>query len=292
MASPTPLDGDIQLLGPAARASLAKLFLVAGGQQAVHDDMVVALEDPSLWCVPMRAADEARVLAKAMAAVPLSSSLATPATPPIAAITQVAALTDGSTAVKGAFSQIEQAWRAGGDVVIAPEWLFVPEKGVALSSADKDALVKRLAALTVGSNRLLVPGTIPWADDAGGYHNTVFAFSDGAVVKEIDKRGDGDDVAIAARAGLTHTARPETSTFAWRGIVVGLEICRDHGDARLRFELLGGRRDVVDLHLVVSSGVWLKNAAVGIGGHAVVAQGDGVNANEHVVRSASGFVAP
>lgn len=285
---PTSLDSDLALLSDASRAAIAKLFLVVGNDRGVRDDVVDALSDAALWCVPMRPTDEARVLAAAMAAVPVSKTTAKTPMTPINGIEVITAQTDGKTAVQGALDLVKQAWSGGADVVIAPEWFFVPADGVALSRTAKDALVTTLAELTRGSDRLLVPGTIPWADDDGGYHNTAFAFCDGHLVKEVDKRGDGDDVDIANSAGLTHAARPADSRFAWRGVDVGLEVCRDHGDARLRWELLGGPRDVVDLHLVVSSGVWLKHAAVGVAGHAVVAQGDGVNANEHLVRAANG----
>lgn len=59
---------------------------------------------------------------------------------------------------------------------------------------------------------------------------------------------------------------------------MGLEICRDHGDARLRWDLedddVGGGRRTVDLQLVVSCGVELKHPAVGMGGACLVSNGD------------------
>ncbi|HEY1099070.1 MAG TPA: hypothetical protein VGF99_09075, partial [Myxococcota bacterium] len=200
---------------------------------------------------------------------------------------------DGRTAVADAFALVEKAWAGGADVVLAPEWLFVPAHGPSLSAADKDVLLDRLAALTRGSERLLVPGTIPWHDDddvvGGGYHNTAFALCDGRVVFAVDKRGDGDDVDIAKGMGRRHVADGGGSTFEWRGVTVGLEVCRDHGDARLRHELLAaGKRDVVDLQLVVSSGVWLKHAAIGIGGMVLVAQGDGIAGHERGTRGDDG----
>lgn len=289
---PAALDSDVALLGESARQQLTRLFVVVGNDAVVKAAVVDALADPSLWCVPMRTSDEQRVLAAAMGAVPLSSSKAKQPSPPIARIDAVDAVTDGKTAIAGAFGKIEAAWAGGADVVIAPEWLFVPENGppqqVAHDVKGRDALVAQLAALTAGSDRLLVPGTIPWVDDDGGYHNTAYAFSDGKVAFDVDKRGDGDDVDIAKVAGFDFVSRPSSSTFSWRGVTVGLEVCRDHGDARLRYELLGKPRDVVDLHLVVSSGVWLKHPAVGVGGAIVVAQGDGIAGHERARRGDDG----
>ncbi len=274
------------MLGEPSRQALTKLLFLHGNS-AVGAAIVEVLEEPSLWCVPMRPNDEARVLAKAIEAVPLSKIAAKAPSTPLA-FTAIDARTDGKTAVDNALPRLQHAWSAGGDVVVAPEWFFVPAHGVAMSAVDKDALVDHLAAMTAGSDRLLVPGTVPWADDDGGYHNTAFAFSDGKLLHSVDKRGDGDDVDIATGAGLTHVSDDGGSTFSWRGVTVGLEVCRDHGDARLRWELLGTSRDVVDLQVVVSSGVWLKHAAVGVGGEIVVAQGDGIAGAERGHRDASG----
>lgn len=286
-AWPKHLNEELALLGEPARQALTKLLFLHGNS-AVGEAIVAQLEDPSLWCVPMRPNDEARVLAKAIDAVPLSNAPVKTPTSPIAVLHAIEARTDGKTAVDNALPRLQAAWDKGGDVVVAPEWFFVPAHGVAMSAADKDALVAQLAKLTVGSDRLLVPGTLPWADDDGGYHNTAFAFSGGEVLHSVDKRGDGDDVDIARGAGLHHVSDEGGSTFAWRGVTVGLEVCRDHGDARLRWELLGTSRDVVDLQVVVSSGVWLKHAAVGVGGQVVVAQGDGIAGAELGRRDAGG----
>ncbi len=55
---------------------------------------------------------------------------------------------------------------------------------------------------------------------------------------------------------------------------MALEICRDHGDARARWDLEHAGRSTVDLQLVVSNGVDLKRPAVGMGGVVLVANGD------------------
>jgi hypothetical protein len=289
-ALPATTRDDVALMGAEAQAKLASLVAAVDAQ--LLGDIVDAIAEPTLWCVPMRPADEARVLAAAINAVPVASVRAKRGVPAADDIAIVDVKTNGTDAVAGdidgAFALVEAAWRSSSAVVMAPEWLFVPASGVALSRADKDALVARLAALTAGSDRLLVPGTIPWADGDGGYHNTAMAFSNGQVVHSVDKRGDGDDVGIANGAGLSFVSNPGHSTFRWRGLSVGLEVCRDHGDARLRYELLASGKGTVDLQLVVSSGVWLKHAAVAVGGVVAVAQGDGIAGAEVATRADDG----
>lgn len=289
---PAAARDDVALLGTEAQATLARLVLRHAGDASTIADIADAIAAPTLWCVPMKLADERRVLAAAIAAVPLPAVAARSGVPGPNDVVVVDAVTNGKDAVTDAFARLEAAWHAGGDVVMAPEWFFVPDDGVAMTRGARDALMHKLAALTAGSDRLLVPGTLPWRDDDGGYHNTAMAFSNGRLLHSVDKRGDGDDVDIATGAGLRFVSTPGHSTFRWRGLGVGLEICRDHGDARLRYELAESGKHVVDLHLVVSSGVWLKHPAVGVGGTVAVAQGDGVNGSERATRGPKGLEFP
>jgi hypothetical protein len=280
---PRALASRMAELSSDARADFAKLWFVCGADRALKKAVSAVLMDDMNWTMTMTTADERRLLAKAMDAVPV------PSTPSKRAdrcrtVSIVREVTDGKRAVPNALETLRRAWANGDDVTMGPEWLLVPHGKLAWSEAEKDALVQRIAALTDGSDRLLTPGTIPWHDDEGRYHNTAYAISDGRVLLALDKRGDGDDVDIAQSAGLTFASDASASTFAWRGLRVGLEICRDHGDARMRFELLGQKP--LDLHLVVSSGVWLKHANVGVGGACVVAQGDASFTPEAMVRGA------
>jgi hypothetical protein len=286
---PASTRDDVALLGAEARDALARLVLRHAGDASAIADIVDGIASPTLWCVPMKLADERRVLAAAIGAVAVPAVAARAGVPGPDDVAVVDAVTNGTDAVKDAFSRLEAVWQAGADVVMAPEWFFVPDDGVAMSRGARDALMQRLAALTAGSDRLLVPGTLPWRDDDGGYHNTAMAFSNGRLLHSVDKRGDGDDVDIATGAGLRFVSTPGHSTFRWRDLRVGLEVCRDHGDARLRHELAERGLDVVDLHLVVSSGVWLKHPAVGVGGTVAVAQGDGINGSERASRGPGGL---
>jgi len=286
---PAATRDDVPLLGTDAQATLARLVLRHAGEAGTIADIADAIASPTLWCVPMKLADERRVLAAAIAAVALPAVAARSGVPGPDAVVVVDAVTNGTDAVKDAFARLEAARHAGGDVVMAPEWFFVPDSGVAMTRPARDALMQRLAALTAGSDRLLVPGTLPWQDDDGGYHNTAMAFSNGRLLHSVDKRGDGDDVDIATGAGLRFVSTPGHSTFRWRGLSVGLEVCRDHGDARLRYELAEGGKHVVDLHLIVSSGVWLKHAAVGVGGTVARATASTSPSGPRAGRRASSF---
>jgi hypothetical protein len=259
------------LLTRHGQQELWRLAVAAGtrGQRALF---AKTMANEALWSVPMSNADEQRVLSRAVACVPLSPR----ASSSPSSVAFVTATTDGQHTVAGAFDKVAAAYANGADVTLAPEWMFVPTRGVSMSRAAYDTLVAKLCALTEGDDRLLVPGTLPWHDDNGGYHNTAVAISNGKVIATLDKMGDGDDVEIAQSAGKTYApGEGGCAVFRWRNMRVGLEICRDHGDARLRRHLLGNADERVDVQLVVSSGVWFQHAAVGNGGCVLVAQGDG-----------------
>lgn len=261
-----------------------------GAHPDVKEAMLAVLDDPTMFSMQMTAQDEQRLLGALWSCVPVS---ATKAAPVDVTVGFVDAVTDGLQPVPDAFAKVEAAWRGGACVVLAPEWLFVGD-GAPLTKAGHDDLLQKLCALTAGSDRLCVPGTIAWADDRGRLHNTAYAISNGEVVYRTDKRGDGGDVDIARHHALVYFSRDvEHTTFAWRGLTVGLEICRDHGDARLRRALAErGQPDTVDLQLVVSSGVWVKHAAIGVGGVVALAQGDGTLQHEHYRRADSGRLEP
>lgn len=277
-------------LSSSIRAEVALVVERHAHVPAVRAAMLDVLDDAALFPLRMTKQDEERVIASLWACVPVSS---TPSKPVDVRVGFVDATTDGLTPVPNAFARVQTAWDAGSDVVLAPEWLFVGD-GKPLSRAEHDVLVEQCKALTANSDRLCVPGTIAWADERGRLHNSAYAFSNGELVYSTDKRGDGGDVDIARHHALVYFSREVPSpTFTWRGLTVGLEICRDHGDARLRRSLAtAGGADTVDLQLVVSSGVWVKHSAVGIGGVVALAQGEGVLQHEQYRRGNDGTLAP
>lgn len=221
--------------------------------------------------------DEQR-LGRLMGAIPLDEA---PVDPPLGPLSAAVLCVGTGTEhkVDDPVALLEQALTRApdADVIMGPEWLFVPE-GRFYSAAEAESLIDQLAALSARTEALFVPGSIAWVDDDGGYHNTALAFEKGHVLKRYDKRNDGDDISFAKAHGATYARGNTDSLFQWRGRTVGLEVCRDHGDARLRWDLetddAPTARRSVDLQLVVSCGVDLKHPAVGLGGICLVANGD------------------
>jgi hypothetical protein len=215
---------------------------------------------------------------KLMSAIPLDEAPVDPPLPPLqAAVLCVETATRHK--VDAPLALLERSLAAAGDVdvLLAPEWLFVPE-GRLHTAAEADDIIAALCALSAGRDGLLVPGSIAWVDDDGGYHNTAVALCDGAVLKRLDKAHDGDDIDFARAHGATYARGEGDGVFTWRGRRVGLEICRDHADAKLRWDLeddvVSDGRRTVDLQLVVSCGVAFRHTAVGMGGACLLANGE------------------
>lgn len=155
------------------------------------------------------------------------------------------------------------------DILIGPEWFFVPPGGV-YSAREYAALRRALAALSAGREVLLVPGTIA-RTAAGKYRNTALALDRGDVLLEYDKRTDGGDTRLGADVGLAWQHGRGAGTFSWRGHAVGLEVCMDHSVGVLRLDEVQG----LDLQIVVSAGVTphLKNVQLRRGGHLLLTNG-------------------
>src|SRR4249919_374126 len=75
-ALPRDLQGDVDRLTPAARGDLGRLLFLHARDPALRRAIIAALSDAALWPVPMHDNDERRVLAQAMAAVPLPDEAA------------------------------------------------------------------------------------------------------------------------------------------------------------------------------------------------------------------------
>lgn len=252
-----------------------QLWDAYAGDPKVKDAIEFVLEDsffdPMLDVIP----DEQR-LGRLMGAIPLPAEVSQ--VPPLS-FAVVEAHTTTSHQVKEPLKLLQEALaHSNADVVMAPEWFFVPD-GRFFTADEFDDLCSKLQQMSAGSDRLLVPGTIAWVDDDGGYHNTALAFADGKLLKRCDKRHDGDDIDFAQQHGATYARGEGDAVFAWRGLTVGLEVCRDHGDATLRWDLehAGGDRRTVDVQLVVSSGVDVTHTAIGVGGVVACANGDAVS---------------
>jgi hypothetical protein len=266
---------SLRLLSPAAKGEFDRLMALMSRRATVDVDQLGELLERGL-VVPMKGVDEHRLLQALVRMIPARSR---PSTRPNDAVL-VRALTDGEHEVKNAFATLSQAYQRGAAITVAPEWFFVPAGAVAMTKSQRDALLQRLCALTVGSDRLLVPGTLPWIDDRGGYHNTAYALSAGKVLHSVDKQslGGEEDFLPDHHAFVADPVRDWT--FLWRDHRVSLEVCRDHGDGRARRALLGSADEGVDVQVVVSSGVWCVHHAAGEGGVILLAQGDASQSGE------------
>jgi predicted amidohydrolase len=164
-------------------------------------------------------------------------------------------------------------------VVVAPEWFFLPKDRLH-TQAEVRALREALLTATAGRDVLLVAGTVGYKDARGRYHNTALVIANGALLVGYDKCADGGDADLARRHRARFARGSETPIVRWRGLDVGIEICRDHGDGLLRFRLLTAPRARVDLHVVVSAGVGPRHVAAGLGGVLVHVDGCTLGAEE------------
>jgi len=164
---------------------------------------------------------------------------------------------------------MESAMDEGLDVLVAPEYAFVP--GRPLSRDEKDGLVGRLAGLTKGRDVLLVPGTYAWVDD-DYLHNTLPLLHDGELVHSYDKKEDGGDGHIAERYGRAFAPGDKSGVVAYKDLDLGLELCADHRAGALYAE---AGDNALDLQFVVSCGMGLMGdrMAVHEGGYAVLCDG-------------------
>jgi hypothetical protein len=135
-------------------------------------------------------------------------------------------------------------------VFTAPEWFFKrPDEP--FSEGDKDTIKKTVQQLSYAApNLLIVPGSVVWGSIKKGLHNTTFAYLNGHLLREIDKRlNAGDTATYKDKAGTERAAKaayttgqgrstPEmggeaqgSSFFSVGDVNVSLEICADHGRA-------------------------------------------------------------
>lgn len=189
---------------------------------------------------------------------------------------------------------VKRALATNAEVILAPEW-FSCQEGRLLSFEEKELFESELLKASEGKRALIVPGSMPWIDQQGRYHNTALAISNGRLLASYDKQNDGEDRELGKAYGADWLpGKTPPPVFQWKGLRVGLEICRDHGDSLLRWSLERKNETPVDLQLIVSAGVPLQQAHVGLGGVAIVAQVPEIDPSarmsEVVTRSADGSI--
>lgn len=152
--------------------------------------------------------------------------------------------------------------KADYDIVIAPEYSFVPEYKV-FDEDIKNEILESVICASKGSRTLVLPGTFLWAKDEG-LHNTAYAVFDGNKVCEYDKINEGGEESIAKDLGLTFVNGDSPGFFTWNSLNVGLEICADAG-------ILNKSKIVCDLHVLMSCGM---RGTVNCGKYTLVNDGD------------------
>ncbi len=137
------------------------------------------------------------------------------------------------------------------DILLAPEWFFVPEQDF-YTPRQYARLRRRLERATDGIESLVIPGTIARLDEDGHYLNTALVLCGGKTLLEYSKRRDGGDSCFAVSHQRDWQEGKKKGVFSWQDYACGLEICADHGTLR-------GNKEASDLdfHFVVSCGMYL-----------------------------------
>ena len=155
------------------------------------------------------------------------------------------------------FGVLEAGLAQRPDILVAPEWLFMPSR----DHVAFRATVRRLRDMSRGSATLVVPGTMALVDRRDRYLNVAFAIADGRVLKSYAKRSEGLDHALARELTGDSDARVawhpgrRDGGFSWSGHHVALEICADHRHGRARLASVLGDQPPVALQLVPSFGL-------------------------------------
>lgn len=154
------------------------------------------------------------------------------------------------------------------DILVAPEYSFFSDAPAAEREFERE--VGGLAYKTRRKKTLLLPGTLLWYDEDDNMYNTLPVLENGHVIFSHDKKLDGGDELIAMKAGKRYASRDGKGIFEWRGLKLGVEICKDHG------ELKQDGESGLDLQILVSAGRTLHEDFLVLkpGGYAILCDGD------------------
>ncbi len=153
------------------------------------------------------------------------------------------------------------------DIVVAPEYSFLPESGPLTEQEVNHYLELFKEASKNGT--LIIPGTFVWQKE-GRMFNSCFVLYNGEIIHRYDKMKDGGDSTISAMHSLTPYFGTTVGTFDWEGLKIGVEICKDGG------VLIEHGITDRDLVFLVSCGNSSSNQtmnAVRIGGYGIVVDG-------------------
>jgi predicted amidohydrolase len=174
---------------------------------------------------------------------------------------------------------------SGADLVVGPELAMADLKGV-LSLEQFNFFVNSLKS-SVSANQVVVPGTaLVYDEGKGTLRNRAPIICGDGNIYVFDKKSAVEEVRIAKKLGLEYIrGKSSEGFFEFQGKVYSLEICRDHGHAKLK----QASNIKSDLGLVLASNgnFYPTKSVVKDGGLAVVVDGGKENGSD-VFRNDSG----
>lgn len=188
------------------------------------------------------------------------------------------------------FSNVEEILKdSGADILIGPE-LAVSTAKDSIKREQLDKRVKNLAS-KLGENHLVIPGTGIVVD----YTSNKMTNSAPIIFKDIffylNKRTSHEEDNIAKSKGLEYIrGGSNEGVFNFKNLKFGLEICRDHGHAKLKNS--GGVYDC-DYHIILAhnlSGVNPEKTVVKDGGIVLLNDGGSYNGVSSYRRKDDGLV--
>lgn len=153
------------------------------------------------------------------------------------------------------------------DIILAPEYSFLPESGPLTKKELDRHLYDFKDASRTGS--LIIPGTFVWNMD-GTMLNSCFAYHKGKETLCYHKRKDGGDTKIASKYNLKAQFGKLPGYTDWEGFRIGVEICEDSGT------LYKSDIDDRDIVFLISCGISSMGDSIKStrkGGYVIVADG-------------------
>lgn len=163
---------------------------------------------------------------------------------------------------------VEQALDYSLDILVGPEYNFVPNQPMTVD--ERDELFDRIGQLTEGYDTLVMPGSCFWTEN-GKLINTMPIYHNGELIATYDKMENGGEINAASYYGLEFKPGKEVGLLSHKGLDIGVEICADHGSGVLYEK----RVKNLDLQIVSSCGMTLlgNNDVTHIGGYQIISDG-------------------
>lgn len=121
------------------------------------------------------------------------------------------------------------------DIFIGPEYLW----GETVNKGELESILSQF-----NSNKVAIPGTILNSQEDGVY-NTAFVVKNGKLLHLYNKETTSSECNVLDNY---QTGNNSSYSVAIDGKTFGIEICRDHGAARLKKHV-----DSVDVHLILAN---------------------------------------